>query len=138
MFSCLKMYSSTKITYISRSNKLWDRNNCTCLFSATALDAIAVILPGARPFCRCICCMYSYLSNKRSTSLSFFAFLHVPTQLNSRYFFSFFPLLQVPSFILIMRRDTHILLLLFSVLHGHILYQSICKKGRRIRFWHSN
>ena len=52
--------------------------------------------------------------------------------------FSFFPLLQVPSFILIMRRDTHILLLLFSVLHGHILYQSICKKGRRIRFWHSN
>ena len=30
---------------------------------------------------------YSYLSNKRSTSLSFFAFLHVPTQLYSRYFF---------------------------------------------------
>ena len=52
--------------------------------------------------------------------------------------FSFLPLLHNPSFILIMRRDTHILLLLFSVLHGHILYQSICKKGRRIRFWHSN
>ena len=46
----------------------------------------------------------------------------------------FLPLLRVPSFILILRRDTHILLLLFSVLHGHILYQSICKKGRRIRF----
>ena len=77
---------------------------------------------------------YSYLSNKRSTSFSFFAFLHVPTQLNSRYFFSFFPLLQVPSFILIMRRDTHILLLLFSVLHGYILYRSICKRAAESDF----
>ena len=49
-------------------------------------------------------------------------------------FFQLFASFACPFFILILRRDTHILLLLFSVLHGHILYQSICKKGRRIRF----
>ena len=51
-------------------------------------------------------------------------------------FFQLFASFATLFFILIMRRGTRtgILLLLFSVLHGHILYQSICKKGRRIRF----
>ena len=78
---------------------------------------------------------YSYLSNKRSTSLSIFAFFVSLRSLVAGTFLKFiFPLLQVPSFISIKRRNTHALLLLCYVLHGHILYQSICKKGRKIQF----